>query len=125
MSQEHHQLAGGITPEPPVDMLPAHIAVTKNDVDTLAELVDKGSSLVDPTSKETVLHAAVRAGAKDAVQYILREKLVSPTAMSASGHTATHYAALYHQLGILKVHTHTHTHTHTRIHLIKTVHQYL
>ena len=59
--------------------------------------------MIDPNSQETVLHAAIRAGSKDAVQYILREKLVSPTALSATGHTAAHYAALYNKLELLMV----------------------
>ncbi len=104
MSQEPSQkLSGGITPEPPVEMPPAHIAVTRNNVDQLSELVASGEILVDPANQETVLHAAVRAGSGDAVKYILREKLVSPTALSVAGHTAAHYAALYNQLDLLKV----------------------
>ncbi|XP_064397697.1 uncharacterized protein LOC135344431 isoform X2 [Halichondria panicea] len=104
MSQEPSQkLSGGITPEPPVEMPPAHIAVTRNNVDQLSELVASGEILVDPGNQETVLHAAVRAGSGDAVKYILREKLVSPTALSVAGHTAAHYAALYNQLDLLKV----------------------
>ncbi len=106
-AQSSQKLVGGVTPEAPVEMLPAHVAVTKNDVDKLTELVGKGEPMVDPNSKETVLHAAVRAGSMDAVQYVLREKLVSPTALAASGHTAPHYAALYNKLELLKVRHHT------------------
>lgn len=105
MSQEptSPKLVGGVPPEAPIEMPPAHVAATKNDVDKIAELVAQGESVIDPSNQETVLHAAVRAGSKDAVQYILREKLVSPTALSVTGHTAAHYAALYDKLDLLKV----------------------
>lgn len=103
LSPEPHLVSGGITPEPPADMLPSHVAAANNEVDKLTDLVEKGDQLVDPTTKETPLHAAARAGAKDTLEYMLSKKMVSPTAMSANGYTAAHFAALYRQLDSLKV----------------------
>lgn len=103
LSPEPHLVSGGITPEPPTDMLQSHIAAASNNVEKLSDLVEKGEQLVDPTTKETPLHAAARAGANDTLEYALNTKLVSPTAMSANGYTAAHFTALYGQLGTLKV----------------------
>ena len=92
------------SPEPPVDLLPSHIAAVKNDVEKLAKLVEEGEPLEDPNTKETPLHAAAKMGSLDSLRWLLRNNTVSPEARSSSGYTAAHWAAVYGHFDCLKVH---------------------
>ena len=90
--------------EAPIDLPPAHIAAGKNQVEKLTRLVQEGKeAIVDPNTKETILHAAARNGAIKSAKWIIDSKAVDCSAYANNGYTAAHYAAYYGHLGVLKV----------------------
>ncbi len=90
--------------EQPVDLLPAHLAAVRNDVQKLSTLVKEGAQLKDPTSKETPFHAAAKTGSAETLKWMLQNKdeLLSVKS-AAGGYTAAHQAAVYGHLECLKV----------------------
>jgi len=91
------------SPEPPVELLPTHIAAVKNDIKKLAKLVEEGAPLKDPSTKETPLHAAAKMGSLQALKWLLKNKTVDLAAKSSTGYTAAHMAAVYGHFECLKV----------------------
>ena len=92
------------TPEPPVDLLPTHIAAVKNDIEKLSELIEEGAQVEDPKTRETPLHAAAKAGSLKALKWLLENKQVRLTDKSSiGGYTAAHAAAVYGHFDCLKV----------------------
>ena len=101
------KMANGTLPlEPPIDLPAAHIAAGKNQIEKLSRLIyeDKQAS-TDPRTLETVLHAAARTGAIKSAKWIVDSREIDCTAYAKNGYTATHYAAFYGHLGVLKVHS--------------------
>lgn len=90
-------------PDSPVDRLPTHEAAANNDIARLSDLVQEGSPLFGPNTRETPLHAAVKSGAMDTLRWLLDNKTVSPLGKAGNGNTAAHYAAVYGHLEALKV----------------------
>ena len=97
----------GAPPDSPVEKLPTHQAAAGNDVARLSELVEEGSPLEGPESRDTPLHAAAKRGALDTLRWMLDNETVSPLKKAGNGNTAAHYAAVYGHLEALKVHTYT------------------
>ena len=94
----------GLDIEAPIDLPPAHIAAGKNQVEKLTRLVqERKEAIVDPNTKETILHAAARNGAIKCAKWIIDSKVVDCSAYANNGYTAAHYAAYYGHLGVLKV----------------------
>ena len=91
------------TPDPPVELLPTHLAAAKNDIDKLSALVAEKAPLEDPSTKETPLHAAAKMGSAGALKWLLRNKTVKIDAKSSVGYTAAHFAAVYGHFEALKV----------------------
>lgn len=91
------------SPEPPVELLPSHIAAVKNDVDKLSYLVQEKAPLVDPSTNETPLHAAAKTGSIEALRWLVQNRTVKLDAKSTTGYTAAHLAAVYGHLSCLKV----------------------
>jgi ankyrin repeat protein len=91
------------TPEPPVELLPSHIAAVKNDIEKLANLLQEEAPTIDPSTKETPLHAAAKTGSIEALKWLIKNKTVALTAKSSSGYTPAHLAAVYGHLDCLKV----------------------
>ncbi len=91
------------TPEPPVELLPTHLAAVKNDIEKLSLLVGERAPLEDPSTKETPLHAAAKMGSAEALKWLMRNKTVQLDAKSGVGYTAAHFAAVYGHFDCLKV----------------------
>ena len=90
--------------EAPIDLPPAHIAAGKNQVEKLTHLIQEGKEVViDPNTRETVLHAAARNGAIKSAKWIVDSQTVDCSAYASNGYTAAHYAAYYGHLEVLKV----------------------
>ena len=83
-------------------LLAAHVAAARNNVQELGELVAKDEPLVNE-SGETPLHAAARTGSNDTLRWLLDNGTVPPRAKAKDDNTAAHYAAVYGHLGALKV----------------------
>ena len=93
-----------LVPEVPIDLPPAHIAAGKDQIEKLSHLIQEGKeATTDPRTHETILHAAARNGARKCVKWIVNSKAVDFSAYANNGYTASHYAALYGHLGVLKV----------------------
>lgn len=90
-------------PPNPSDLLPAHAAAARNDVQELARLLREGATIKASDSGETPLHAAARTGATDTLKWLLGHNTCSPLDKAINGNTPTHYAAVYGHLGALKV----------------------
>lgn len=99
-------------PDSPIEHIPTHQAAARNDVSELAELVQQGSQIVGPESRETPLHAAAKKGATDTLKWLLEQKTVSPLEKAGNGNSAAHYAAVYGHLEALKVYWQTDTSVH-------------
>ena len=91
------------TPEPPVELLPTHLAAVKNDIEKLSKLLAEKAPLVDPSTKETPLHAAAKVGAAEALKWLMRNKVAKLDTKSSVGYTAAHFAAVYGHFECLKV----------------------
>lgn len=91
------------SPEPPVELLPSHIAAVKNDTDKLSNLVAEDAPMEDPTTKETPLHAAAKAGSVESLKWLLKNKVAEITAKSSTGYTAAHFATVFGHFDCLKV----------------------
>ena len=91
------------SPEPPLELLPSHLAASRDDVMKLTEILEEGGDLVDPKTNETPIHAAARSGAKKTLMHLLDKELADPTVKGSSGYTAAHYAAVYGYFDCLKV----------------------
>ena len=87
----------------PVEQLLTHEAAANNDIARLSDLVQEGSPLVGPDTRETPLHAAAKKGAMDALRWLLDNGTASPLEKAGNGNTAAHYAAVYGHLEALKV----------------------
>ncbi|CAI8009295.1 Espin [Geodia barretti] len=93
----------GPPPDSPVEQLLTHEAAANNDIARLSDLVQEGSPLVGPDTRETPLHAAAKKGAMDALRWLLDNGTVSPLEKAGNGNTAAHYAAVYGHLEALKL----------------------
>ena len=91
------------TPEPPVELLPTHKAAVKNDTEKLAALLQENAPTIDPSTKETPLHAAAKTGSVEALKWMIKSKSVEMDAKSTTGYTPAHLAAVYGHLDCLKV----------------------
>ena len=91
------------SPEPPVELLPSHIAAIKNDVEKLSSLVKENAPLVDPSTNETPLHAAAKTGSIESLKWLVKNRTVKLDSKSTTGNTAAHLAAVYGHLSCLKV----------------------
>lgn len=91
------------TPEPPVELLPTHLAAVKNDVEKLSQLVGEKAPLEDPSTNETPLHAAAKMGSLEALKWLMRNRTVQIDIKGSGGYTAAHYAAVYGHFDCLKV----------------------
>ena len=89
--------------EPPHELLPSHVAASRNDVQELSRLCSANEETLDPQTKETPLHAAARSGSVGALEWLLENNVASSTAKAANGNTAAHYAAVYGHLNALQV----------------------
>ncbi len=88
---------------PPQELIPSHMAAASNNIQELARLVREGASLIDPSTKETALHAAAQHGANETLTWLLINKKGSPLDKALSGSTAAHLAVVYGHLEALKV----------------------
>ncbi len=91
------------SPEPPVELLPSHKAAAKNDIETLSKLILEKAPLVDPSTKETPLHAAAKTGSTEALKWLVKNRVVDLDSRSTTGYTPAHLAAVYGHLDSLKV----------------------
>lgn len=91
------------SPEPPMELLPTHKAAIKNEIEKLSSLLQEKAPLVDPNTQETPLHAASKTGAAESLKWLVKSKAVELNAVSSTGYTAAHMAAVYGHLGCLKV----------------------
>ena len=91
------------TPEPPVELLPSHIAAVKNDIEKLSTLLQEKAPLIDPSTKETPLHAAAKTGSVEALKWLVKNKAVELDSKTVTGYTPAHLAAVYGHLDCLKV----------------------
>lgn len=84
-------------------MLPLHAAITKDDLEAMIELVQRGAAQVHPETRETPLHTAARVGALKCLRWLLDNHIKSPFDKARNGSSPVHYAAVYGQLEAMKV----------------------